>query len=136
MKGFLKKHQFIKYWDPVVIYGLFLLSMAFWPTTPSPESVIGWNISANIKHIIAYFGFSFLLGWAARHSKFSILNKRHYLFAVVIGISVGIIDEMIQGFVPGRHSQVSDVMMDFIGVIGAQGFRWILKKEKKLNKIF
>ena len=92
IRKFLDKHQFFKYWDPVILYGVFLLSMAFWPHTPSPERLVGWSIAANIKHIVAYFGFSFLLGWAARHSKFSVLRRWHYLFAVVIGVLIGIFD--------------------------------------------
>ena len=51
--------------------------------------------------------------------------------ALIIGILTAIIDETIQKFVPGRSSQVTDVLLDTLGVtMGILICRWFAVKHK------
>lgn len=50
-----------------------------------------------------------------------------YLRTLFAGLLCALCDETIQLFVAGRSSQVSDVWVDFAGVLAAAGLLWILR---------
>ena len=78
-----------------------------------------------------------LLGIACRHSKFPILRENHYFIALVASSVTGILDEVNQLRVPGRHMGVDEIMLNILGGILAQAARALLRLEKKiLIKIF
>jgi len=133
-----KKHWFMFFWDPVIIYFIIIIIISNWPSTPTPEqAVLGFIVSDKIKHVILYFGFSMLLGVACRHSKFPVLRENHYFIALVASSVIGILDEVNQLRVPGRHMGVDEMMLNIIGGMLAQSARALLRLEKKLLiKIF
>ena len=47
----------------------------------------------------------------------SINKNKFYLITLIHGLMVAIIDESIQLFVPGRSGLITDVFIDFSGVI-------------------
>ena len=47
----------------------------------------------------------------------SILLKQPLFGIIIIGITIGIIDEIYQGIIPGRFTSSTDVIADGIGVI-------------------
>ena len=99
-----KKHPFVFFWDPVILYFIAMIVISNWPTTPNPElPLLGFIISDKIKHVVLYFGFSFLLGIACRHSNFRILRQNHIFIALLAGSLIGILDEVNQIRVIGRH---------------------------------
>lgn len=136
LRGWLDRHPFLKYWEPVIIYGIIILLISLMPAPPTPEVALGLAaiVTSGVKHFILYFGFSFLLGIACRHSKYWFLRLNHYTIAIAISILIGIIDEFNQGFVPGRYSEVRDVLTDALGAITAQAFRFVYKIVKQAAK--
>lgn len=74
------------------------------------EEIRGELLSAG-GHVFEYFFLSvFLLGLVRSFN----LRYPHFL-ACALAIFFGLVDEFIQGFVPGRISAVEDVMIDAIG---------------------
>jgi VanZ family protein len=64
-----------------------------------------------LVHFVAYGGLTGLLGFAAH------LDKRVLIGCVVIAI--GVLDEIMQSFVPGRFADAGDLLADALGVICA-----------------
>lgn len=94
-------------------------------------------------HMLLYLGFGLLLNRALSSSKRAILNTHAVPFALVIGTSYAITDELHQAFVPHRLVSVYDLLADFLGLLLAQvilmafyGIRRFLKSEDKLSTSF
>ena len=138
VEGEVKKHPFVFFWDPVILYFLGIIIISNLPVAPTIETaILGYPIWDKIKHLILYFGFSFLLGVACRHSNFTLLRRNHYFIAITAASIVGIIDELNQGRIPGRNMELGDVYADMIGSVLAQGTRFILRLERRLlRRIF
>lgn len=130
---FLKKldiHPWI-YWIPVFIYMAIIFYFSSFSKIPQIE-VVGFlpPINTAILHVIEYFGLSLLIGIAARHSKIKLLRENSYLIAIAISTIYGASDEFHQSFVPGRVMDFIDFLLDILGAVLAQIFRFILKKKK------
>lgn len=73
-----------------------------------------------VLHMGLYFGFGVLLHLSFRNSQNVFLRRYAAIFAILVGISYGITDELHQSFVPGRSSSKWDLLADSIGVVLAQ----------------
>lgn len=71
-------------------------------------------------HIGLYFVFGFLLFFTFHYSKKKILQKNAVLFAILTGLTYGLLDEIHQYFVPGRTASIMDLLADLIGLTLAQ----------------
>lgn len=68
-------------------------------------------------HVTEYAVLGLLLAWALRG---------RYAWAVLIGVAYAVTDETHQLFVPGRGGQVTDVLIDSVGVlIGVGAFAFV-----------
>ena len=108
------------------------------PDPPAPEVLITGSVWPDpVKHIILYLGFSLVLGITLRHSDVRTFRKHCYLWAIAFAVLFGIFDELYQLYIPGRTSDVFDVLADSAGAVTAQGLRWVIKLEKNiLHKLF
>lgn len=65
-------------------------------------------------HFVAYAGLAFWLARALRRTP----GVRHPLaWAVVLAMLYALSDELHQAFVPNRHADPFDILVDFLGVI-------------------
>lgn len=72
-----------------------------------------------MKDKVAHFGEYFLLGvllfggigWTVSRDK-----AITFIFLVAVGVSVAALDEMFQGYIPGRKADILDWVADAIGV--------------------
>ena len=78
------------------------------------EGVKGWM--SIVYHIAIFFFLSLFLFISLIKGK---SNSKLFLFAVLVLISYGIIDEIHQFFVQGRFCTVLDVFFDLIGILFA-----------------
>lgn len=69
-----------------------------------------------VYHVVIFFFLSLFLFISLIKGK---LNSKLFLFAILILISYGIIDEIHQFFVQGRFCTVIDVFFDLIGILFA-----------------
>lgn len=113
----------IKYWAPVYIYAaiIFYISSLQFRTLPPLLSIIEViDPRRVILHIIEYSGLGYLLYRALTNSDRQILYENALLFAVVMGLSYGITDEIHQHFVPTRELSLIDMLSNGLGsMIGA-----------------
>jgi VanZ family protein len=87
-------------------------------------------------HWLEFMGLGFLLALGFFYN----LPRQPFLAAyltVMIGISVGLVDELYQRYIPGRHCDWRDWIADIIGVIVGLAIFWLffnLKKKKFAGK--
>lgn len=72
------------------------------------------HIVRKCAHFAEYFVLGLLL-YSTAHA-YADKIKRKVMSALLSGLSVAVIDEIIQFFSPGRSCQISDVILDFCGV--------------------
>lgn len=133
----------------VVLTALTALWLAFiWGNSLLPGDESG-AISDNVGRILALiFGpwveqATFLIRKLAHFSEFAILGfllswngklrqVKSMSFPVLLGLLAAMTDETIQRFVPGRGSMVTDVWIDFSGVlVGSFVISLLWKKQEK-----
>jgi VanZ family protein len=90
---------------------IFFLSSRPYLHPPGPD----FRLKDKVAHLAEYTGLGLLLfsglGWMIRRPRFTAF---WILFAV--GATVAAVDEVVQGFIPGRLSDPTDWLADVIGV--------------------
>jgi len=72
-------------------------------------------------HFLEYAVLGWLCAAASRRTWPSASGWRTAAFAVLITVLWGLSDEVHQAFVPGRSSELADVLADFLGGIAGAG---------------
>lgn len=122
--------SFIIYQSPAILIAILIFVFSSIPYPPDIKlSVSNEDL---IKHAIAYSIFGFFLARALYHQdRFPKLRERHNLFTFILGSLYGISDEFHQFFVPGRSSEVSDLLADSFGIlIGMLLFNYLKNLQK------
>jgi len=90
------------------------------------------NLIAVLYHILSYFFLALFLGFALIKGKY----KSLFIIVILFSIFYGITDEIHQYFVPGRDASVSDIGINFIGIILSSLFYLVsIEYRKKIAKI-
>ncbi len=103
-------------WGPAIVYGVVMFVLSGQPDTPGPEA---WEVYDKQGHIGGHFGLGLLLFYGCRRY-WGFQPAVSALCALLLGCSHALLDEMHQGFVPGRHMSVGDATADLLGVALAQ----------------
>ena len=107
------KESFLKYWSFLIIYTLFIFFISSLPgnfLSKVPQILF----SDKIIHMLIYSGLGFISLRAflrQKPRKFSYL-----LFSLLYCIIIGMLDEIYQGFIPQRNSDILDLFSDFLGI--------------------
>ncbi|HYA95242.1 MAG TPA: VanZ family protein [Terriglobales bacterium] len=83
-------------------------------------------------HFTEYAILSALWFRASRVHPASLWRLRWALIGLIISLSVAIIDEIHQSFVPSRTSSARDVLLDFCGALFAQILIWYAVRRKTM----
>ena len=94
---------------------------------PMPDIDLGFSAQDKLVHILGYglLG-ALLLGTMPWHE--SGYRPRHIVFAALLATLYGLTDEWHQSFVPGRNSDVLDVVADAVGALLGSGILWALTR--------
>ena len=106
-----------RYWLPVVVYLAVVQVLGAQPNLTVP--MLFPNVD-KVVHLLEYGGLGVLLARALRASLGAPAPIRTALLAVGMGLCMGVADEVIQSFVPGRMSSANDLLADFTGLLFAQ----------------
>jgi VanZ family protein len=99
----------------IILWTIFLLSLllspiAWWKGVPGP-----WEVKYFDK--VAHFGLFAITGFVGVFStNFQSRFKTRVLIAIVLGLFLAIITEFLQYFIPNRHAELYDVLIDAIGL--------------------
>lgn len=83
-------------------------------------------------HIVTYFILGYLM--ISLLKEFRLIDKRTFIFAIILCVLYAISDEVHQHFIPGRSGEALDVLIDTIGsCLGVWWWasNWKLKERKK-----
>jgi VanZ family protein len=109
-KGF---GHFLVFKLPAILYMGLIFYMSSGPiASPALNSIPDYYL-----HSAGFSLLSVLLFWAWNEGVFPSKLPGNYFFPVLITILYGISDEFHQSFVPGRDSEVKDVVSDAIGAL-------------------
>ena len=123
----MKIKYFTLYWLPVIIYAviIFLLS-----SRPLPSAVVVFDINTKILHMVEFFLLAVLLFRAINNSQ---LKEYSYSLTILLTAIYGFLDEIHQGFVPGRFAELGDALADTFGGCLTL-FNLLIPKNTKISK--
>ncbi len=93
--------------------------------------VIAWGPIDKVFHLVEYTVLGVLLARALSYSLRRILPTSAWIIAFAIAVLFGVSDEWHQSFVLGRHSTVSDLIVDIIGSALGVGIVYLRVKRKE-----
>ncbi|MBA4311289.1 MAG: teicoplanin resistance protein VanZ [Chlorobiaceae bacterium] len=126
--------HFIRYQFPAIGWALLIFIGSSIPSKYFPPSSIftfDKLIHAFLFFVLGVFVYRALTPYQGRHE----INWRRLIISVVIVVGYGILDELHQGFVPGRTLDFYDGIADTIGGLLAAALIVYLAKYKKTIKI-
>lgn len=117
-RGFnlLIKKLFFKYHLPPIIWGLIIFLFSSIPSDKIPTLQI-WGFD-KIVHLIIFFVFGLLIYRSLYFSKSKVYSFRKIaLISISIVFLFGVFDELYQSLIPGRTTDVFDLIADVTGGI-------------------
>lgn len=117
----LNKNRFIRYHLPPFIWALLIMIASSIPADKLPNvQIFGWD---KIAHVCVFFIFGLLILRSLYHRKKTINSKKQIaILTLVFVLSFGIFDEVFQSLIPGRTSDIYDLIADAVGGILAVSF--------------
>ena len=106
----------MRYWLPVIGYICVIFSLSSIHGNRIPSFFPNMD---KIEHLMEYSLFGLLVGRAIRFTFTRGSAFALTLGAVALGAAVGLLDEIYQGFVPGRQSDPLDWLTDLAAVTAA-----------------
>ena len=112
-KNYRKK---LELWLPVLVWAGVIFG--FSSLAINGEAQFSWwdFVVKKTAHVIEYFVLYWLLfrAWSDKNSK---VNRKVFVWSMVVAILYALSDEWHQTFVPGREGTLRDVGFDTIGVL-------------------
>lgn len=97
----------------LILYVLLIFFVSSRPYLQSPGP--NFKLKDKLAHAIEYTILGALLFGSIRW-RVSRSRLTTFLFLLAIGVSVGALDEMFQGYIPGRRTDITDWLADALGV--------------------
>lgn len=100
----------------------FIEMVAIWTFSaiPEPPAPAGWLDSDKLLHMLAY-GVLAGLFFPGFYQGMRMKAERSVLWCMVCSAGFGLLDEIHQGFTPGRHQELGDIIANTVGAVLAGG---------------
>ena len=106
--------KFLRFWLPVLVYVALIFTVSSIPNLQIPKFP---GLTDKVVHASEYGVLGFLLVRALRGTSTVKTSVPASLVALLIGLFVGLADEMYQAHVPGRSSDPGDYAADASGLV-------------------
>jgi VanZ family protein len=123
--------RFIVFTTLVLVYAIAIFILSSIPKVPLPPQYYEIPNPDKLAHTAIYFGFGILLCLSFGNASRADISDRAIPFTLVIGIVYGILDEVHQGFVPGRTASHIDIAFNTLGILLAVVAYWLYDKRIK-----
>ena len=118
--------KFIKYWLPLAAYCLLIFIQSSFPSPIRDPDVPFFD---KYLHLIAYAPLGALFYRAFSTLKMGGKKTKVAVLSIVCAGLYGISDEIHQYFVPGRHADIIDAAVDFVGAAcGVLIYQYVVKR--------
>lgn len=107
-----RRQIFIKYWLPVIIYGVFIFFVSCVPGKDVPSLFLYQDI---VFHFLEYAVFALLINRAIKGCCARLARFKRLSWVLALAFTYALFDEFHQSFVPGRTASVFDIAIDAIG---------------------
>jgi VanZ family protein len=94
---------------------------------PMPDIDLGFSAQDKLVHLVGYGLLSALLLGAMPWREGG-YRLRHVVLAALLATLYGLSDEWHQSFVPGRNSDVLDIIADAVGALLGSGLLWVITR--------
>lgn len=108
----MRKHDFVRYWLPLGVYGLLILIQSM-----CPLMIPALRHLDKPLHFVAYALLGILVFRALRSLHGSFGTVMTILAAIFVSAIIGCSDEFIQIFVPSRTLDRADFLFDVLGSV-------------------
>lgn len=109
-----RARSFWHYWFPVLLYVALIFGVSSIGNLRPPGNLAA---SDKLAHIGEYGILGFLFMRALRGSEVVSRSSVALVLAILLGLGVGLCDEIFQSFVPGRVSSAADFAADGAGLL-------------------
>jgi VanZ family protein len=118
--------SFAKYQMPLVLYALVIFVLSSFHHLPTPDLGIDWFDKAG--HFALYFIFMMLALRALGKPPINLGGVWLYTLTISLSVLYGTSDEFHQAFVPGRSSDLYDLLADTAGIFAAAGVSLVVNR--------
>jgi VanZ family protein len=104
----------------LVLWWLAIFTVSSLPNLQPPGAFQGRD---KLAHAVEYSVFGYLLGsafWESPRPR----TRRRLVFALLVGIAYGSVDELYQSLVPGRVTSLADLGADSVGILLGVASAW------------
>jgi len=119
---------FLRYHFPAMLYAVAILAVSCIPDLKSPE--IRFLARDKVAHFVEYAIFAFLafrsLSQLHNHQRIG----RVALLTLMLLAGFGVVDELLQGFIPGRRSDIRDFAADLAGGSLVVVLLWLSRRNR------
>ncbi len=91
------------------------------------------SVVRTVAHVTEYFCLSLFTGFAVTVN--GIKDKIRFIITCFLCMTVAVLDEFLQIFIPDRYGDISDVICDWLGIIFIAGIIYILGKKRHKKEI-
>ncbi len=114
---------FLVYHLPAVAYATAIIFMSSIPNLNAPE--LRFLLFDKLAHFAEYAIFAFLTFRSFSHLSHRMTRNRAFKLSALFLFVFAVLDEVHQYFVPGRHSDIYDLMGDVLGALVVLGYLWM-----------
>jgi VanZ family protein len=104
---------FLRYHLPAILYAAAILAVSCIPNLKSPE--IRFLTKDKVAHFLEYAVLAFLTFRSLAHLSGRCRIRTVALVTLLLLAGFAVIDELLQGFIPGRHADIRDYAADLAG---------------------
>ncbi len=126
-------NRFFRYHFPPFVWAGLIITASSIPANKLPNiQIFGWD---KIAHVCVFFIFGILILRSLYHRQKRINSKKQIaILTLVFVISFGIFDELFQSMIPGRMSDIYDLVADAVGgILAVSFFNFINRYASKLS---
>jgi VanZ family protein len=120
--------MFLKYHLPAILYAAAILAVSCIPNLKTPE--IRFLTKDKVAHSLEYAIFAFLAFRSFAHLSGCKRSGTVTLLTLLLLAGFAVVDELLQGFIPGRHSDILDYAADLAGGSLVAIILWLIRRRQ------